>query len=81
MVVCANVWLLFVLLRSKHTTPQQYEKLVSLMATQKELAGGYCTKPKEEVAAFWEETALVLNSLGPPTKNGTLWKKVCMPFE
>lgn len=46
------------------------------MAIKPDLAGGYQQRPKEEVAAFWEEAAVTLNSMGPPTKTAVAWKKV-----
>lgn len=64
--------------RSKTTTPEQYAKLVTLKSGKLDMATAYSKRPKEEVLAFWEEVRVELNSLGPPTKDGIAWKKVCM---
>lgn len=70
----------FIYYRSKTTTPAQYEKLVAFMATNTDIAGGFHTRPKETIQAFWEEVRCELNAIGPPSKDVNAWKKECMTF-
>ncbi|XP_067619890.1 uncharacterized protein [Eurosta solidaginis] len=63
------------------TTRQQYSRLLELLQQQPEMAQGFTKCPKEDVHKFWENVANELNSLGPPTKDVTTWKKVYVDWK
>ncbi|XP_018804406.1 PREDICTED: uncharacterized protein LOC108978528, partial [Bactrocera latifrons] len=45
------------------------------------MAQGFTKCPKEEVAAFWNNMAQELNSVGPPIKDISSWKKVRLDWK
>ncbi|XP_050339681.1 uncharacterized protein LOC126766008 [Bactrocera neohumeralis] len=57
------------------TTKQQFALMVELLQQKPEMAQGFTKFPKEEAAAFWNNMAQELNSVGPPTKDISSWKK------
>lgn len=61
---------------SKTTNAKQYEKLVSLLEQNPDIAQGFSKRGKENVNSFWENCTRELNFLGPPTKDGSAWRKV-----
>ncbi|XP_055913939.1 uncharacterized protein LOC129947424 [Eupeodes corollae] len=61
---------------AKTTNKAQYERLYELMSERADLAQGYTKLPKEEVQNFWEKVKGELNSLGPPLKDASIWRKV-----
>ncbi|XP_055920269.1 uncharacterized protein LOC129951899 [Eupeodes corollae] len=62
--------------QAKTTNKAQYERLYELMSERADLAQGYTKLPKEEVQNFWEKVKGELNSLGPPLKDASIWRKV-----
>ncbi|XP_018804407.1 PREDICTED: uncharacterized protein LOC108978529 [Bactrocera latifrons] len=63
------------------TTKQQYALMVELLQQKPEMAQGFTKYPKEEVAAFWNNKAQELNSLGLPIKDISSWKKVWLDWK
>ncbi|XP_067639241.1 uncharacterized protein [Eurosta solidaginis] len=55
------------------TTRQQCSRLLDLFQQPPEMVLGFTKCPKEAVNKFWENIA---NSIAPPTKDATTWKKV-----
>ncbi|XP_039968274.1 uncharacterized protein LOC120780064 [Bactrocera tryoni] len=56
--------------------------MVELLQQKPEMAQGFAKCPKEEAAAFWNNMAQELNSVGPPTKDISSWKKkYAAPFQ
>ncbi|XP_018786014.1 PREDICTED: uncharacterized protein LOC108967189 [Bactrocera latifrons] len=55
--------------------------MVELLQQKPEMAQGFTKCPKEEVAAFWNNMAQELNSVGPPFKHISSWKKVCLDWK
>ncbi|XP_017470425.1 PREDICTED: uncharacterized protein LOC108362086, partial [Rhagoletis zephyria] len=51
------------------------------MQQRPEIAQGFSKISKEEVMEFWENVAKELNSLGPPTKDVSSWKKVWLDWK
>ncbi|XP_017471800.1 PREDICTED: uncharacterized protein LOC108363066 [Rhagoletis zephyria] len=51
------------------------------MQQSPEIAQGFSKISKEEVMEFWENVAKELNSLGPPTKDVSSWKKVWLDWK
>ncbi|XP_017476874.1 PREDICTED: uncharacterized protein LOC108366898 [Rhagoletis zephyria] len=67
---------------SKITTNRsQYEKMVECMTERPDIARGFAKGAKEDVVEFWESVAQQLNSLGPPTKDVSSWKKVWLDYK
>ncbi|XP_036343856.1 uncharacterized protein LOC118753100 [Rhagoletis pomonella] len=62
--------------RSKTTNKRQQTILINLMEASPDIARGFHRGNKEEVARFWRNAEMELNSVGPPIKNITEWKKV-----
>lgn len=46
------------------------------MEQNPEIARGFFKGDKKDVERFWRRAEQELNSLGPPNKNTTEWKKV-----
>ncbi|XP_053968642.1 uncharacterized protein LOC128870068 [Anastrepha ludens] len=63
------------------TTRQQYASLLELIKEKAEIAQGFSKYSKEEVAEFWQNVAKQLNSIGPPTKDVSSWKKVWLDWK
>ncbi|XP_050340723.1 uncharacterized protein LOC126767189, partial [Bactrocera neohumeralis] len=63
------------------TTKQQYALMVELLQQKPEMAQGFTKCPKEEVAAVWNNMAQELNSVGPPIKDISSWKKVWLDWK
>ncbi|XP_055852449.1 uncharacterized protein LOC129916482 [Episyrphus balteatus] len=62
---------------SNSTNHNQLELLVSIMETNPDIATGFTTyRQKEDLQHFWKKTEKELNSLGPPIKAISEWKKV-----
>ncbi|XP_055641281.1 uncharacterized protein LOC129778416 [Toxorhynchites rutilus septentrionalis] len=59
--------------KSKSTNKDQYSRLVDLLEEQPDIAKGFA---KCNASPYWNSVAAELNSLGPPTKDSTAWKKV-----
>lgn len=62
--------------RKTTTSRMQYQKLLDLMQSNPAIAKSLSKSSKEEVFQFWNNAARELNSLGPPVKDMTSWKKV-----
>ncbi|XP_054746039.1 uncharacterized protein LOC129250444 [Anastrepha obliqua] len=63
------------------TTRQQYASLLELIKEKPEIAQGFSKCSKEELAEFWQNVAKQLNSIGPPTKDVSSWKKVWLDWK
>ncbi|XP_053949331.1 uncharacterized protein LOC128857605 [Anastrepha ludens] len=63
------------------TTRQQYASLLELIKEKPEIAQGFSKCSKEEVTVFWQNVAKQLNSIGPPTKDVSNWKKVWLDWK
>ncbi|XP_017465223.1 PREDICTED: uncharacterized protein LOC108358411 [Rhagoletis zephyria] len=63
------------------TTRQQYATLLELLQQKPEIAQGFSKCSKEEVMEFWQNVAKELNSLGPPTKDVSSWKKAWLDWK
>ncbi|XP_039968635.1 uncharacterized protein LOC120780422 [Bactrocera tryoni] len=55
--------------------------MVELLQQKPEMAQSFTKCPKEEVAAFWNNMAQELNSVGPPIKDISSWKKVWLDWK
>ncbi|XP_039970170.1 uncharacterized protein LOC120782085 [Bactrocera tryoni] len=55
--------------------------MVELLQQKPEMAQGFTKCPKEEVAAFWNNMAQELSSVGPPIKDISSWKKVWLDWK
>ncbi|XP_017468750.1 PREDICTED: uncharacterized protein LOC108360819 isoform X2 [Rhagoletis zephyria] len=58
------------------TTRQQYSCLLEMLNGKPDIAQGFTRYSKEEVTSFWENVAKEPNSIGPPIKDVSTWKKV-----
>ncbi|XP_055904992.1 uncharacterized protein LOC129940627 [Eupeodes corollae] len=63
------------------TNKTQYQRLLDLLQENPEIAQGYTKATKEEVAAFWDTVKEELNSLGPPLKDASSWRKVWLDWK
>ncbi|XP_073831635.1 uncharacterized protein [Musca autumnalis] len=61
---------------SKFTNKAQMQHLVTVMESNPDIARGFHKGNKEALTRFWQKTETELNSMGPPTKCITEWKKV-----
>ncbi|XP_065365473.1 uncharacterized protein LOC135958494 [Calliphora vicina] len=50
--------------------------MLSLLEQNPEIARGFFKGDKQDIERFWRRAEEELNSLGPPNKNKTEWKKV-----
>lgn len=51
------------------------------MEQKPEIARGFFKGDKQDLERFWRSAEQELNSLGPPSKSSTEWKKVLINFE
>ncbi|XP_054091813.1 uncharacterized protein LOC128923561 isoform X1 [Zeugodacus cucurbitae] len=63
------------------TTKQQYALLLELLQQKPEMAQGFSKCPKEVAAEFWSKVADELNSVGPPHKDISSWKKLWLDWK
>ncbi|XP_058451150.1 uncharacterized protein LOC131430303 [Malaya genurostris] len=62
----------------KSTSKQQFARMIALLETRPDVAKGFS---KVNVAPFWNSLATELNSLGPPVRDTTGWKKVWCDYK
>lgn len=62
----------------KKTNSEQFQKLVAMMEENSDIAKGVGNfgSSKKISHEFWENAAVCLNSVGPPTRDGKQWHKV-----
>ncbi|XP_055376992.1 uncharacterized protein LOC129609129 [Condylostylus longicornis] len=66
----------------KRTTNQnQYRALVDFMKKYPDIAKGNSTKSSTELQGLWSNLQKQLNSMGPPSKDVTQWRKVWSDYK
>ncbi|XP_017467958.1 PREDICTED: uncharacterized protein LOC108360257 [Rhagoletis zephyria] len=55
--------------------------MVECLTERPDIVRGFAKGAKEDVVEFWESVAQQLNSLGPPTKDVSSWKKVWLDYK
>ncbi|XP_055631573.1 uncharacterized protein LOC129771685 [Toxorhynchites rutilus septentrionalis] len=60
------------------TTKKQFERLVQLLEKNPDIAKGFI---RGNSGPFWNDCAAELNSLGPPIRDGSGWKKVWADYK
>ncbi|XP_036327992.1 uncharacterized protein LOC118740527 isoform X5 [Rhagoletis pomonella] len=62
----------------KITNRRQMDRLVALMEQNREIARGKlpCGSSRQDVKETWEQFAVELNNLGPPTRTAPEWQRV-----
>ncbi|XP_055637199.1 uncharacterized protein LOC129775936 [Toxorhynchites rutilus septentrionalis] len=60
------------------TNKRQFKRMIDLLNKQPEVARG---SARFNTGPYWEAMAAELNSLGPPTKESTAWKKVWVDWK
>ncbi|XP_054730976.1 uncharacterized protein LOC129239489 [Anastrepha obliqua] len=67
--------------RKRTTTREQFKGLISRMKEHPDIAKNFTRSAPNEVEQFWESVREELNSLGPPSKSISEWKKVWSDFK
>lgn len=54
--------------------------LLDKMLQKPDIARGFVKENRDQVAEFWKQLTVSLNSVGPPVKSEYEWKKVNLPI-
>ncbi|XP_055640365.1 uncharacterized protein LOC129777847 [Toxorhynchites rutilus septentrionalis] len=64
--------------KNKTTTKNQFERIVLLLEQEPDIAKGFS---RGNSGPYWDDLAAEVNSLGPPIRDGSGWKKVWADYK